>query len=326
MSLNILQNDPLGVLGSTLRVMERAGSVRIEPARFPEVAARLRESPPATPQWRTFPHWWSDNPAQTTLYVLVLDALNFCFWGEPPWTVQTPQGMVNGYFALAAALRYAIERGEPVLDPDWLAQVNTQSLTPVLGGANTLPLMEERASNLRELGTAILSRLGGKTLRLLEDTGGEAAEIVRLIVSICPSFRDVALYDREDVWLLKRAQILVSDLSGALTGTPDYTITGLEQLTAFADYKVPQVLRELGLLSYAPSLAGRVDHRVELPPGSREEIEIRAATIWAVESLRLELERQGATLRAFEIDWLLWNIGQSLENPRPYHRTRTIYY
>ena len=46
-----------------------------------------------------------------------------------------------------------------------------------------------------------------------------------------------------------------------------------------ADYRVPVVLRELGVLQYAPALAAAVDSRRELAPGSQEEVEIRAATV-----------------------------------------------
>jgi hypothetical protein len=316
----------LGVLASTLPVVEQASFVRIEPGGFPEVAERLRTSPPPTPEWRTFPHWWSDDPALTTTYVLVLDALNFCFWGEPRWTISTEHGELNGYFGMAAALTLVIERGEPLLDPRWLESLTTESLKGVIGGTNDLPLMNERAENLRELGIAIRTHLDGDPLALIRKGGKDACGIAARIVDICPSFNDVASHDGQEVRLYKRAQILAADLASALGNSSGLGITGLEKLTAFADYKVPQVLRELGLLTYAPRLRRRIDSQVELPAGSAEEMEIRAATVWAVEALRLELANQGAHFDAYEVDWLLWNMGQTLQNPRPYHRTRTIYY
>jgi hypothetical protein len=70
-----------------------------------------------------------------------------------------------------------------------------------------------------------------------------------------------------------------------------------------------------------------VDARVLLEPGSPEEVEIRAATIVAVDTIRRELRRLGKERRAFEIDWILWNLGQDDEyRARPYHRTVTIFY
>ena len=102
----------------------------------------------------------------------------------------------------------------------------------------------------------------------------------------------------------------------------------IHRLTAFADYKIPQVLREAGILVYAPALAEVVDRQQEIPPGDAREVEIRAATIWGCERLRRCLaERHGrTTLRTFEIDWLLWSDAQGRTLTRSYHRTRTIFY
>jgi hypothetical protein len=101
----------------------------------------------------------------------------------------------------------------------------------------------------------------------------------------------------------------------------------LDALTAFADYKVPQVLRRLGVIVYDAELAGMIDRYEVIPAGSEREIEIRAATIWGCELLRRALHARGRPLRAFEVDWALWLAGQSLpSDTRPYHRTVTIFY
>jgi hypothetical protein len=101
----------------------------------------------------------------------------------------------------------------------------------------------------------------------------------------------------------------------------------MEELTAFADYKLPQVLRHVGALIYSQGLAGKVDLMMPLEPGSEEEIEIRANTVWAVELICQEIKRLGNEVRASEIDWLLWNLGQDDEfRAKPYHRTVTTFY
>jgi hypothetical protein len=63
-----------------------------------------------------------------------------------------------------------------------------------------------------------------------------------------------------------------------------------------------------------------------IPAGSEEEVEIRAATIWACELLRREMQKHGYHLTAAEIDLRLWHMSQQTAEMRPYHRTRTIYY
>jgi hypothetical protein len=61
--------------------------------------------------------------------------------------------------------------------------------------------------------------------------------------------------------------------------------------------------------------------------GSPEEVEIRANTIWAVELIRKELALLRKGLRAFEVDWILWNMSQDPAfKTKPYHRTVTIFY
>ena len=87
------------------------------------------------------------------------------------------------------------------------------------------------------------------------------------------------------------------------------------------------MLRRLGVLRYAPHLAARIDRLEPLAAGSREEVEIRAATVWAGELMRRELARRCAEVTALHIDYWLWREGQ-IQGPgiKPYHRTRSIYY
>ncbi|MGD8370496.1 MAG: queuosine salvage family protein, partial [Syntrophobacterales bacterium] len=97
--------------------------------------------------------------------------------------------------------------------------------------------------------------------------------------------------------------------------------------TAFADYKLPQVLRHLEIIRYESKLAAQIQRLARILPGSAEEVEIRAATIWAVELLRQELERRGQKVNSAQLDSWLWHLGQNdLYRSLPYHRTRTIFY
>jgi hypothetical protein len=161
----------------------------------------------------------------------------------------------------------------------------------------------------------------------VEAAGHSALDLVRLLADVLPSFRDSAEYQGKKVFFYKRAQIFVADLFGALQGKGLGFFHDLDELTAFADYKVPQVLRRLGILRYGKALAQKIDRYALLEAGSGEEIEIRANTIWAVELIRQELCARGKNLKAMEIDWILWNLGQQdAYRTLPYHRTLTIFY
>ena len=83
------------------------------------------------------------------------------------------------------------------------------------------------------------------------------------------------------------------------------------------------ILNYFGILEYSQSLDKKINNKVLINEGSRQEKEIRAATIWAVELLRKELYNK---FYSFEIDWILWNKAQRMKIEKPYHLTRTIRY
>jgi hypothetical protein len=197
----------------------------------------------------------------------------------------------------------------------------------MLSGEHVIPLFSARVLHLREAGSVLGERWHGRFLRLVDVAGGSAVRLVQLVVDQFPSFRDVARYAGREVRFYKRAQILAGDLAGSFDHSGAGALSGLEHLTAFADYKVPQVLHQLGVLRYDPYLMSILRARREITHGSPEEVEIRAATIWAVEHLRRRLAADDNPIPAYQIDWHLWNLGQSLPSDMlPYHRTRTIYY
>jgi hypothetical protein len=322
----MVPEDDLGVLSSTALALRDARFVTINHTAVADLAGELARDLLEPPVWDAALHF-ADGTPRTANYVLVLDALNFSFWGEPRWRVEYQGRLLDGYQALAAALTRAVAGGVPLLEADYLARIRQADLEFILRGEGRVPLFEQRLANLREVGNVLRDKHRGWFVRAVEAADRSAVELVRRVVADFPSFDDVARYRGDTVRFYKRAQILVADLYGAYEGRDWGRFEDLDELTAFADYKVPQILRQLGILEYAPALAARVDVGEELRPGSAEEVEIRAATIWGVEHLRRALAGRGRALRAFELDWYLWNLSQSrTAGQRPYHRTRTTFY
>jgi hypothetical protein len=339
--------DPLGVRSSCAIVVNALTAVAIDPAAIAALAGELAANQASPPEWDDAIHFHGrgDQATEQTIgWIFALDALNFCFWGQAAdrgrrWRIASGGTIHDGYMALAIALRDAAQQGIPVWDPAWQATVDHDIVASLLRPAPDsvpIPLLAERVANLRELGKGIHSIDSGDHpyTTFVERAGGSAPALVRLVVETFPSFNDVARWTPPDgtgaaieVRLYKRAQILVSDLSGALQGRSAIDLADQDRLTAFADYKVPQVLRHHGILRYRDDLAATIHDQDLLPPGSRAEVEIRAATIWACELLRQRLASLGRSFTAAGIDWLLWNQGQALPATRePYHRTVTIYY
>jgi hypothetical protein len=331
--------DPLRVLRSTAPVMVAATDVAIDMEAVGALADHLAHTDAPAPEWDASLHHRATGPdgdERTAMWILVLDALNFCFWsqGNDPgerWRVAWDGKNVDGYIALAAALKRGVEDGVPLHDATWLATVDDDAVARLLRpapGHPGIPLFEARTGHLRELGRGLLA-LGSASpaTALIASANGSAIALVDDVVRRFPSFNDVATWEGSEVRFYKRAQILAGDLAGGLAGSPLAMFHDLDQLTAFADYKVPQVLRQLGILRYSPRLAERVSRREHIPAGTAPEIEIRAATIWGCELLRQALADRGCHIPAHGLDWLLWTQGQALPaQTEPYHRTPTIYY
>ncbi len=318
--------DPLDVLKTTAYVVEHTRAVKVNHAAIKHAADALAEKHVAPPAWNYENHYHDGTP-RTVNYLFLLDALNFCFWGKPRWTIEYNTKRVDGYWALAASLKRAAEENSRALDADFLAHISPQELAHIFRGAGAIPLFAERWRNARELGTVLQNLWEGHAARLVECAQHDAARLAQMVAENLSSFNDIAVYDNREVRFFKRAQIVVTDLWGAFGGKDWGAFNNIDQLTAFADYKLPQLLRAWGILRYAPSLARKVDAQVELAAGSAEEIEIRAATLWAVEFLREELAARGRAMWSVQVDWILWEASQArFEGIKPYHRVRTVYY
>lgn len=162
-----------------------------------------------------------------------------------------------------------------------------------------MPLLSERSRAVRQVGTALLTYFEGKTSNLLKRSNGSARALVSLVLQYFPMFRDTAIYRGHQCFFYKRAQIFVGDIFGAYKGVGLGEFSDIDQITCFADYRVPQLLRELGILEYDKELAAKVDSKSELNAGGEEELEIRAATIIAVEKMVEHLHKLGVKMNAY---------------------------
>ncbi len=215
-------------------------------------------------------------------------------------------------------------KGVSILDPKYLDSITLEATHEFFKGKNDIeiPLLKERVANLREVGNILLKKYDGKIINLLKESNFDAIKIVKNIAENFPCFRDISNLENKEVIFYKRAQICANDFAYVLKNT-DSKIINLDKLTAYADYKLPQLLRMFGIINYNESLAEKIDTFTEIVHDSREEIEIRSATIWAVELLRQRI----GTLTAGEIDNTIWLLSQGIQNEaKSYHRSRTIFY
>jgi hypothetical protein len=144
-------------------------------------------------------------------------------------------------------------------------------------------------------------------------------EIMNRLLSDFPSFDDSCIYSKKRVWFLKRAQLLLSMIFPILN--KDKTQLVSNELTAFADYKLPMILNHLGILQYSKKLRHVIHNRLLIPKNSQMELEIRAFTLHSIEKIR---EQCPIAFNSAQIDTILWNESQKIF--KNYHLTITTAY
>ncbi|OQR79077.1 UPF0553 protein C9orf64-like [Tropilaelaps mercedesae] len=175
-------------------------------------------------------------------------------------------------------------------------------------------------------------KFGGKFITCVRQCKKDAVKLVLLLVDEFLSFRDEAIYKGTNVSFYKRAQILVADLWSCFEGKSLGEFHNIDDLTMFADYRVPQVLVYFGAMQYTPRLAARLRDESLLENDSQEVCEIRGVAIHACELIRDLIRKEfGSIVNSILVDYFLWDYrrdhAEQIEAKGiPFHHVRCIYY
>ncbi|KAI9452761.1 hypothetical protein BJY52DRAFT_1291706 [Lactarius psammicola] len=293
------------------------------------------------------------------IFLISTDQTDCCYgvewregWGSDHRVVHT------GYWSLTQSFYASEERC-----PDSLIEHVFRAAPQAIEG---IPLLRERIAIMREVGAILCAGYGGSFQGFIEafqrryNYDASGLQLAQMVTDTFPSFRDEHWFEGRRIFFWKRAQILTAEtwaaFSPALAGggadqqhvpaqEPPHPLfpRGIAQLTMFADYRVPQILHHLRLLTYAPALVRTLRGRELLASGvSREEIAIRAASIVAVErvaaALRADEGGEDRAVSSVLIDFFLWDLAKRIEEGEdriegvktqpilPAHRTRSIWY
>jgi len=273
-------------------------------------------------------------------WVFFADTLNFSFWmpeDGPQYVVTYKDTTYTGYLAMCAAINRALDRDVPLTDPKYFVNVDEAILGNLLVGDQNvpIPLLSKRVECLTEVGKVLMDKFNGSFNHVLSQCDNSATKLLELVLSNFNCFNDSAVFEESQVSFHKRAQILVADIWCLFEGTGRGGFSNIEQLTMFADYRVPQSLQHYGVIKYSSMLGEFLKQDKLLEPGHRWEQEIRGCSIEAVERVtkrvREELESKGvkATVNSILVDQFLWGYRREhfeVMKSIPYHKVRSIYY
>lgn len=276
-------------------------------------------------------------------FIFAIDTLNFSFWpdfNQKKFTIKYNGNMYTGYWSLVAAIKRAEEDGIPFTNAHYMASVTKDELANVFRSEfGSIPLLNERVKALNEAGRVLLEKFGGTFRSCIEQSNHDAVKLLKIVVENFTSFQDVCKIQDTTYSFLKRAQIVVADIWGCFEGKGLGYFSNIDELTMFADYRVPQTLEYFEVLSYSSDLKEKLLNSVVFPNGSKYEVEIRGCSIQAVEDLKVEvlklLNEKSASkevtdvLNSITLDFYLWDFARGHRKEMehlPFHRTRCIYY
>jgi len=251
------------------------------------------------------------------------NSANFCYWGDPKWTIKHQDREVSGAYGMKAVFNRALEEGFPLLNPSYLEAISEEDFRHMVRGNGVLPLFHERIEFLHQLGSILNKKYAGRAINVVNSAEGDALKLLDEITTNFPCYSDTAEYKGNKVLFHKRAQLVVNNTHKTLE-SQGKGLSNTEQLTALADYKVPQLLRNRNILEYSHSLAQSIDNYQIIPAGSIEEVEIRAFTLEACERMATNLRGRFPGLKVIDLDrWLYLESKKVSPNDKPHHRALT---
>lgn len=305
--------------------------VQIDYSRIEEVVASLAESKITVeiPEWNYPPYLQDGDSYHLANFFLVLNSINYSFFdtvtGEP---YRAGKDVGSSLMTSRLTLNWGILKGLP----NSLSDVDEEFVQFLFQADNDISMLEARTAALREAGHFLDERGEGGVLDWISSLKTrDAGAIAVSIPTVLPSWRDP---------FLKRAQLFVAMLYGRFQNRRDNPIDkdSLKNLTVFADYRLPQTLRAMGILKLRESDEKWIEAGHLVSPGSNLELELRAASILAGDRMVAAMNQNGfwGQVTVLESDYLLWSVGRALSKgiempgilirPATEHRTVTTDY
>jgi hypothetical protein len=319
------------VLTSVLPVIETATHVRVSRPAIDAVASWLAyEELPFPHNLSTAPYDPDTDRGRAIDLIMLVSCLNFAFTdfdSAETFVVERDGQRLVDTDGMSACLHAALAAGVPLLDGTYLASVTRDQLDDIFRGSVTMPLLDERAAILNEVGRVLVEQYDGRFSRFVDDCRpalyADGDGLLERMLHEFPRFDDVSEYRGLTVRFYKLAQLAMWSMHGAGL----VTITDIDRMTAFADYIVPVALRVMGVLEYTPTLERTITERVPVPRDSDEEIEIRASSLYATALLTDAINQRRPDDRRIiipQLDFRLWKAYHATS--WPHHLTRTIMY
>lgn len=304
------------IIESNKYVIENAKFIQINKKEIEKFANQIKDV--NIQNWLyNSPYKLLDENIETIItFLLYFEAIDFSFWGNPKWHIETINGVEDGSMALMyAMLRYMRENKS-------FNNLTKEKFKKYLQGNIDIPLFEERYQIIKNINKVVNEKMDGNFYNAVCKLTSDE-ELFSFIIDNFEDFKDVRTYQGKIIYFYKLAQLLTSDILHIREKKENIKVD-YAHLVGCSDYKIPQGLRALNLVKYNKELADIVDNKIEIKENSTYEVEIRATVIYVIDEIKKLLNNK---INAIELNDYIWLMSKNKELPkRPYHLTRTTNY
>lgn len=304
------------IIESNKYVIENAKFIQINKKEIEKFANQIKDV--NIQNWLyNSPYKLLDENIETIItFLLYFEAIDFSFWGNPKWHIETINGVEDESMALMyAMLRYMRENKS-------FNNLTKEKFKKYLQGNIDIPLFEERYQIIKNINKVVNEKMDGNFYNAVCKLTSDE-ELFSFIIDNFEDFKDVRTYQGKIIYFYKLAQLLTSDILHIREKKENIKVD-YAHLVGCSDYKIPQGLRALNLVKYNKELADIVDNKIEIKENSTYEVEIRATVIYVIDEIKKLLNNK---INAIELNDYIWLMSKNKELPkRPYHLTRTTNY
>lgn len=250
-------------------------------------------------------------------FLLIFESIDYSFWGQPKWKINTNEGKKDGSEALLyIMLKYVKERKSTDF-----SEMTLEEFKQLLKGNIEIPLLKERYKTIHDISKIVNEKMNGSFYKYIKDINIDT-QLFNTIISNFEAFKDERTYNGKTISFYKLAQLLTSDIlhiKEELEGiSVDYS-----NLIGCADYKIPQTLRALGILEYNEELSNIIDEKKQIEISSKYEVEIRASQLVVIVYIASKLDNA----KSIDINDYLFTYSKKVKDiAKPYHLCRNVNY
>jgi len=272
-----------------------------------------------------------DNFIRTTM---LINTLNFAFTdfdNSIKYEITRNGNKLSDSEAMFAQIHEAIDSGINLLDGEVQAGLTFQDLENIFKGNIEMPMLQERKDILNQVGQKLVNSYEGDWINFINScpkklySNGEG--LIEKLISEFPRFNDSSSYKGKDIHFYKLAQLAFWGIHGELSHSNYFNIEDINAMSAFADYIVPVALKVMKIVEYSEDLNEKINNGILIERDSEEEIEVRAASLFATAKLTEAVNLRRPANKAIiipQLDYRLWKSYHATHHP--HHLTYTIMY